>query len=137
MILLSGEGAKDFTELGVGLGVRFRVDGVESTQVNKLLELLNAESDERLALVLVSLFSHRQAGRGYMRPVTAREISNAMRAILESEKSDLRAEARRVLVVAKWVYEALGGRRIPPEYAERIRDYDSLLRFLGESHERR
>lgn len=131
---MSGEGVKDLTELGVRLGVRFRVDGVESAQVNKLLELLNAERDERLALVLVSLFSYRQASRsrGYMKITTAREISNAMGEILASKKSELRAEARRVLGVAKWVYEALENKRITPDSVDKIRDYDSLLKFLGE-----
>ncbi|MEM2056718.1 MAG: hypothetical protein QXO76_00480 [Thermoproteota archaeon] len=124
---------RDITELGVKLGVRFRVDGVQPSQINKLLELLNAESDERLALVLVSLFSHRQASRGYMKQSSAREVSNAMQEVLVSRKSDLRSEARRVLGIAKWVYEALERKRIPPDRVEEIRDYDSLLRFLGES----
>lgn len=127
------EHIRDLTELGVKLGVRWKVDGVQSTQINKLLELLNSESDERLALVLVSLFSHKQASRNIIRQSSAREISNAMQEILASKKSNLKAEARKVLGVAKWVYEALERKRIPPERAEEIKDYGSLLKFLGES----
>ncbi|MEM2542657.1 MAG: hypothetical protein QXR35_04265 [Candidatus Korarchaeum sp.] len=56
-----------------------------------------------------------------------------MQEVLVSRKSDLRSEARRVLGIAKWVYEALERKRIPPDRVEEIRDYDSLLRFLGES----
>lgn len=130
---MSGESVKDLTERGVRLGIRLKVDGVPPAQVNKLLEILNAERDERLALVLVSLFSHRQASRGYMKPASAREVSNVMGEILASKSSEVRAEARKVLGIAKWVYEALEGKRIPPDKVGEIKDYESLLRFLGGS----
>ncbi|MEM2910432.1 MAG: hypothetical protein QXO01_05150 [Nitrososphaerota archaeon] len=131
---MSDISAHDFYKLGVKVGVRLKVDGVQSTQVNKLLELLNSESDERLAVTLVAIFAHRQANRGYLRISSAKELSDAMKQILEcKECSGVRNEARKVLGIAKWVYEALERTTVPPEKIKEISDFPNLLKLLMEA----
>ncbi|MCS7146530.1 MAG: hypothetical protein NZ938_07635 [Aigarchaeota archaeon] len=128
---MSGTGVPDLIKLGVKIGANLKADNVEAAQVNKLLELLNSEEDERTAVALVAIFAHRQANRGYMRQGSAREISMAMRQILAmGDGNKLKENARRVLGTAKWVYESLGRVKQPPDRIRGISDIPELLKLL-------
>jgi len=120
---------QEILNLGAKIGLALHTDSVKPAQVNKLLEILESEKDVKTAIILLTIFVQRQKSRGYLRDRSAREITNAMLNLINSNP-DSKDEARKILGIAKWIHEALEKHRGP--VLGEVRDIQSLLNvFVG------
>jgi len=124
---------QEILNLGAKIGHALHIDNVKLAQVNKLLEILESEKDPKTAITILILYAFRQKSRkpgeaSYIGPRAVQEISNAMLGLLNQNPKN-KDEARKILGVAKWVYEALKEyRRGVPQS---ISDIRTLLDFLA------
>uniref|UniRef100_A0A7C2FYR0 Uncharacterized protein n=1 Tax=Thermosphaera aggregans TaxID=54254 RepID=A0A7C2FYR0_9CREN len=97
----------DELNIGAQIGVAFCKDGSSSRQVENILIALESV-EGRESLLIVAAFAHRQAQRTKTLGFSAKLIGDAMLKIYNSGGG--KEDARIVLGVAKWVFEALGGK---------------------------
>ena len=91
---------------GARIGAAAFLDGVRASQLENILATLDV-FEGREALLLTALFAQRQARRLRSGESMARVVRQAMLDLYEKNLS--KREAREMLGVAKWVYEALQG----------------------------
>ncbi|MCC6015144.1 MAG: hypothetical protein LM564_05525 [Desulfurococcaceae archaeon] len=91
---------------GARIGAAAFVDRVKASQVENIIAALDV-IEGREALLLTALFAQRQARRLGMGENMARLVRQAMLELYD--KSLSKEEARKVLGIAKWVFEALQG----------------------------
>ena len=103
---------------GTKIGVQAKIDGVRSSQIEGILSSLELISDDKASLLLTAVFALRQAERLRTGRQTARLINEALNEVYERKGN--REDARKLLGVAKWVYESLERRRLP--YVGNVRD---------------
>jgi len=96
---------------GTKIGVQAKIDGVRSSQIEGILSSLELISDDKASLLLTAVFALRQAERLRTGRQTARLINEALNEVYERKGN--REDARKLLGVAKWVYESLERRRLP------------------------
>ena len=96
------------------IGVQAKLDGMKRTHFEGILASLEAIEDERSSILVTATFAHRQAERLGRGSRTASLISEALRKI-HSLKGG-REDARRLLGLARWVFESIehvGFPRVP------------------------
>ena len=110
---------------GTRIGVQAKIDGMRSSQIEGILSSLELISDERSSLLLTAAFALRQAERLGRGRQTARLINEALSEVyrLGGGKED----GRKLLGVAKWVYESIEHQRLP--YVGNVREL-TLEKFL-------
>jgi len=91
---------------GARIGTAAFLDGVKASQLENILATLDV-FEGREALLLTALFAQRQARRLRSGESMARVVRQAMLDLYEKNLS--KREAREMLGIAKWVYEALQG----------------------------
>jgi hypothetical protein len=91
---------------GARIGAAAFVDGVKASQVENIIVALDA-IEGREALLLTALFAQRQARRLKKGDNMARLVRQAMLELYDKNLS--KEEAKKVLGIAKWVFEALQG----------------------------
>jgi hypothetical protein len=113
---------------GARIGVAAYSDGVKASQLENILAILDV-IEVREALLLTALFAYRQARRLGTGTTMARMIQQAMLDLYE--KNLAKKEAREVLGIAKWVYEALQGSgvRIPRDQLDKLTFHELLKKF--------
>ena len=94
---------------GARIGVQAKKEGVRRAQFEGILASLELSKDEKNSLLLTAAYAHRQAQRLRGRE-TARLINRALAEILRYGGG--KSEARKVLGVAKWVYETVESSKV-------------------------
>jgi hypothetical protein len=89
---------------GARIGAAAFVDRVKASQIENIIATLDV-AEGREALLLAALFAQRQAKRLRVGENMARLIRQAMLELYDKNLS--KEEAREVLGIAKWVFEAL------------------------------
>lgn len=89
---------------GARIGAAAFVDRVKTSQIENIIATLDV-AEGREALLLTALFAQRQAKRLRVGENMARLIRQAMLELYDKNLS--KEEAREVLGIAKWVFEAL------------------------------
>jgi len=105
------------------IGSQAKVDGVKKSQIEQLIgsaELLPAH-----APLITAAFASRQAARLGGGHNTARMVAQAMIWLHKQNKD--KAEVRRLLGLAKWVYECVENRRIPNVF----NSFNEFVQFLA------
>ena len=96
---------------GARVGIQARLERLAKTQVEGLISSLEYISDKRACLLLTAAFAHRQAERLGKGARTARLLNTALSEI--HKRGGGREEARRLLGIAKWVFETVENKRLP------------------------
>ena len=96
---------------GTKIGVQAKIDGIRPSQIEGILSSLELISDDKASLLLTVVFALRQAERLRTGRQTARLINEALNEVYERKGN--REDARKLLGVAKWVYESLERQRLP------------------------
>lgn len=107
----SGESEPNIFDLAARIGVQAKYEGVDKSQIENILSSLDLVEDERKSLLVTALFAERQAARLGRGRETARLINNSLTQLYASGKK--KNQARQLLGLAKWVYEAASERRLP------------------------
>lgn len=98
------------------IGVQAAFERMTKAQFENLIASLDFIEDPKASLLVTAAYAHRQAARLGKGRETAKLISNVLNQIYKSNKS--REDARKVLGLAKWVFEALENTRLPIRYNE-------------------
>ncbi|MEM0011418.1 MAG: hypothetical protein QXT84_06985 [Candidatus Bathyarchaeia archaeon] len=96
---------KDILDLAAKIAVQARLDPkIDKSQIENLIASLEGASDPENSPIITAIYAHRQAGRNEIGYETAKLISETMCKLysLRYKKDD----ARRLLVLAKWIYES-------------------------------
>ena len=107
----SGESEPNIFDLAARIGVQAKYEGVDKSQIENILSSLDLVEDERKSLLVTALFAERQATRLGRGRETARLINDSLTQLYASGKK--KNQARQLLGLAKWVYEATSERRLP------------------------
>jgi len=117
---------------GTQIGATARAEGVEKHQLEILLASLESIRDERMCLLLTAAFAERQSKRKresqreLLGPKTAGNVVNALKELYQ--KGATRKEARKMLGIAKWIYEASEGKnRESLQKVKSIEDFVNLI----------
>ncbi|MEM1943706.1 MAG: hypothetical protein QXO30_01705 [Candidatus Caldarchaeum sp.] len=97
------------------IGVQAKIDGVAKSQIEQIIASLENIDDDRLSLLVTSSFAYRQARRGMLGNKggkTADLIAEAMQAL--HQRNHGKEQARKLLGLAKWVYESVEGQYVRP-----------------------
>ncbi|MDW8360662.1 MAG: hypothetical protein RMK31_08810 [Candidatus Caldarchaeum sp.] len=102
------------------IGVQAKKANLAKNQLEQLIASLENFDDERLCLLVTAAFAYRQVNRlakdnrwkSEELHKTADLIAEAMTEIYD--KNGKRQDARKVLGLAKWVFESVEGRNIRP-----------------------
>jgi hypothetical protein len=111
------------------IGVQAKFEGVKKAQFENLMASLDAIEDEKKSLLLTALYAHRQAERlGGRR--TAILISQALNQLHAQGRR--REDARKLLGLAKWVFESVERTRldIEPRQINNL-TIEKLIQMLG------
>ena len=103
---------------GTKIGVQAKIDGIRPSQIEGILSSLELIPDDKASLLLTAVFALRQAERLRTGRQTAHLINEALGEVYK--RNGNREDARKLLDVAKWVYESLERRRLP--YVGNVRD---------------
>jgi len=115
---------------GTQIGVIAKVDGVQKHQLESLLASLESIRDDRKCLLLTAAFAERQFQRGLLGSQTARKVVGALKELYQ--KGATRKEARKMLGIAKWIYEASEGKnRESLQKVKSIEDFVNLISARG------
>ena len=120
---------EEILNIGTRIGIQLHNERVKSSQVNKLLEIIESEKDPKIAITLLGIYVQKQRERGYIRDRAAREITGSLLKILNSDdvNKDL---IRKILGIAKWVYESVGsGDESRPRV--NVQEPQSLLKYFA------
>ncbi|MEM4677387.1 MAG: hypothetical protein QXY55_05820 [Candidatus Korarchaeota archaeon] len=126
---------EDVLDLAAKIAVQARRDGVERSQIENLLALVEKPSDPKISPWVVALYAYKQAGRkqagrGKIGHKTADLIYEAMRKLCEAGCG--KEDVRKLLGFMKWIYESLEGRTIPQEVdVEKLKLQDVLKMLRG------
>ncbi|MEM4618790.1 MAG: hypothetical protein QW607_01095 [Desulfurococcaceae archaeon] len=96
---------RDILDLAAKIAVRARLDlKIDKSQIENLIASLEGASDSENSPIITAIYAYRQAGRNEIEYETAKLISETMCKLysLHYKKDD----ARRLLVLAKWIYES-------------------------------
>ena len=99
---------RDIVDFAVRAGVAAKIEGIDKTQVAKLLEVLwNSPEDRAIDIVILHII--RQVGRDRIRINTARYLVRGLVKIKNSYESPKEAKsiAAEFLGLFKWVYEGI------------------------------
>lgn len=119
---------KQMLDEGARLAALAKIGDVKLTQINQLIEVINSLGDSRESLLYLAAFVSRQVGRRAIPSDFGRELKNAL---LEYYRMGLgRDEARRLLGIIKWVYEALQKARVNYGALRRARTIEEVLRLI-------
>jgi len=116
---------KTLLDYATKIGVQARYDRVEKAQIENLLASLEMVEDPQISPLVTAAYAHRQAARlkrGYR---TAKLINEAMEWLYRQNLG--REEARRLLGMAKWIFESLEKVRLSID----VRDL-TFQKLLGE-----
>lgn len=116
---------KTLLDYATKIGVQARYDRVEKAQIENLLASLEMVEDSQISPLVTAAYAHRQAARlkrGYR---TAKLINEAMDWLYRQNLG--REEARRLLGMAKWIFESLEKVRLSID----VRDL-TFQKLLGE-----
>ncbi len=113
---------------GARIGAAAYSDGVKASQLENILAILDV-IEAKEALLLTALFAYRQARRLGTGNTMARMIQQAMLDLYE--KNLTKKEAKEVLGIAKWVYEALQGSgiRVQRDQLSKLTLHELLKQF--------
>ena len=106
-----GPGEKEIFDWGTQIGVLMATEKIEREkkaekhQVEQIIASLENTKDPMLSLLVTALFAQRQATRKLIGRKTADHISFVMKTLYEKNRT--REEARKILGMAKWVYEIM------------------------------
>lgn len=118
-------------DLAARIGVQAKFEGIAKAQFEGILASLDSIEDPSASLLVTAAFAHRQASR-----LRGRETAKLINASLaELHRAGGRKEdARRLLGLAKWVYEAVEPIRLPLRREEiRTLTFAKLLEYLRRS----
>ncbi len=99
---------RDIVDFAVRAGVAAKIEGIDKTQVAKLLEVLwNSPEDRAIDIVILHII--RQVGRNRIRTNTARYLVQGLVKIKNSYGSpeEAKSVAAEFLGLFKWVYEGI------------------------------
>jgi hypothetical protein len=116
---------KEILDYAARIGVQAKLDGVKSSQLEQLIGSLEAIKDDKLCMLVTASFAYRQAeriGQGYR---MARIVAESMDRLYQLGGS--REDARKLLGLAKWVYESIANIRVPQQGVKDFNEYVSLL----------
>jgi len=100
---------KTLLDYAARIGINAVREGIEKSQIEQLVATLEEEiEDQQLIILIPAAFAHRQVNRGKFRKRTAKWISKAMEYLYNSNCG--KEEARRLLNLAKWVYQGILGK---------------------------
>lgn len=91
--------SKELVDFSARIGVAARLEGVDRTQLEKLIASLDFIGDERLCIYVTQAYAARQLSRRELGNITTRLTIDAL------SRCTNRNQARAVLGLAKWVYE--------------------------------
>ncbi|MEM2746808.1 MAG: hypothetical protein QXK69_09895 [Candidatus Caldarchaeum sp.] len=94
------------------IGIQAKLDGLAKSQIEQIIASLENMEDPRLSLLVTASFAYRQAnrlGRGHR---TANLIGEAMQDLYT--KNYGKEQARKLLGLAKWVYESVERQSVRP-----------------------
>ncbi|MEM2169769.1 MAG: hypothetical protein QXQ20_08430 [Candidatus Nezhaarchaeales archaeon] len=104
---------KDILDLAARIAVQARIDGVERSQMENLLASVETSSDPKMSPYFVTLYAYSRVGRKEMGEKTAALIHEAMNKLYEAGCE--REEVRKLLGLAKWVYESFEEKELKEE----------------------
>jgi hypothetical protein len=81
-------------------GLTARYERIDKSQINKLLEILNAYDVDTLLVYMA-----RQVARGEIGRCTARHLMHVIENIMRESPADLKGEVRKALGYFKWFFE--------------------------------
>jgi len=121
---------KELLNYATRIGVQAKFEGTEKAQMENLLASLEMVEDPESCLLVTAAYAHRQSSRGRIGWRTARLINEAMNWLYKQDikKEEKRVEGRKLLGLAKWIYECLEKERITLQ-KERIKEL-TLEEFL-------
>ena len=110
---------KELLNYATRIGVLAKLERTEKGQMEKaqmenLLASLEMTEDPALCLLVTAAYAHRQFSRGLIGRETAKLVNKAMSWLYEQNLK--REEARKLLGLAKWIYECLEKTRISIEW---------------------
>jgi len=106
------------------IGTAARREDVEKSQLEQLSASLEGYPHERLCLLVTAVFARRQEQRGYLRRDTARAVLTALHELYN--KGGGKEDARVLLSLSKWVYEAVSNIRVNRP----VSNFDELIKVL-------
>jgi hypothetical protein len=112
------------------IGSQLKIENVEKSQIEQLIGSAELAGVETYAPLITATYAFRQAARGYLRDGSARLIAQAMEWLYKNNKG--KTEVRRLIGLAKWVYECVRDKRITRQFE----NYEKFVEFLA-SEERR
>jgi hypothetical protein len=107
------------------IGSQLKIENVEKSQIEQLIGSAELAGVETYSPLITATYASRQASRGYLRDGSARLIAQAMEWLYKNDKG--KAEVRRLLGLAKWVYECVKDKRIPGQFES----YEKFIKFLA------
>ncbi len=130
MMMTSSVSEEQILDISARIGVQARCERLAKAQLENLLASLDLVEDPKASLLVAAAYAHRQAarlGRGY---VTARLVSNALNQIYKS--GGKKENARKILGLAKWVFEAIENTGLPKSPSEiSSLTFTRLIELLG------
>jgi len=90
---------KDLVDYAARIGVAAKFDGVDKSQLEKLIASLDFVSDERISIYVSQAYVNRQVSRREIGNTTGRLVIEAL------EKCADKSQARALLGLAKWIFE--------------------------------
>jgi hypothetical protein len=97
-----------------------RYERVDRSQINKLIEVLNAYDVDTLLVYMA-----RQVARGEIGRCTARHLMHVIESITRESPADLKGEVRKALGYFKWFFEVFDSMR-PRDFEELARKYTNF-----------
>ncbi len=101
---------KFLLDRGARIGLQWRLEGVKKTQIEGVLASLEFTKDDKACLLLTVAYAYRQAERLHKGHNAAHLINEALNEIYN--RGGGRDEGRRLLGIAKWVYETVKDEKI-------------------------
>lgn len=122
---------KEIMDLAARIGVQAKIDGIAPSQLEHLMASLESVSHDKHCLLICASFAHRQASRLGKGMNFARVVTEAMDKLYRLGLN--REYARKLLGLAKWIFESVERVRVPHGGIKDFEHYISILKGGGTS----
>lgn len=129
MSVKCGLDEKYILDIAAKIGVQAKLERIAKAWLENIIASLELTEDEKNSLLVTAAFAHRQAAR-LRGGRTARLISEAMRKLYSANCG--KREARKLLGLSKWVFEATENVRLPPIDIREL-TFEKLLEALSQA----
>jgi hypothetical protein len=116
---------EDLMNWAARIGSQLKIEDVEKSQIEQLIGSAEQARIPFHSPLITAAYAFRQASRGYLREGSAKLIAQAMEWLYKNKKD--KTEVRRLLGLAKWVYECVRNKRIPGQFE----NYEKFVKFLA------